>query len=146
MSDPIENLLSRLEKVKQTGGGRWLACCPAHEDKSPSLAIRETDEGKILIKCFAGCSIDEVLSAVGMGMEDLFPRQDRYNAPHHKSERRPFPASDALRAVSFEALIVMAAGVSLLTGEPFTESERDRMTLAVCRIQAALDATGARHG
>ena len=39
----VTNLLSTLNKVKQTGPGRWIACCPAHVDKHPSLSVRETE-------------------------------------------------------------------------------------------------------
>ena len=40
-------LLSILEGVKRTGPGRWMARCPAHGDKSPSLSIRELDDGRV---------------------------------------------------------------------------------------------------
>ena len=68
----IGDLLNRLEKVKGSKG-RWTACCPAHGDKSPSLAVTMLDDGRILLKCFAGCSAYEIVSAVGMDMTDLFP-------------------------------------------------------------------------
>jgi hypothetical protein len=145
MTDPIENLLTRLEGVKNTGKGRWVAPCPAHNDKSPSLAIREGDDGRALVYCFAGCSTGEVLSAIGMEMGDLFPRQDRYNAPHGQPERRPFPAADVLRAIGFEALVVMTAGASLLSGQPFTEADRERLAIAVGRIQSGLEIAGVLH-
>jgi len=61
----IGNLLNRLEKVKGSKG-RWTACCPAHADRSPSLAITALDDGRILLKCFGGCSVYEIVSAVGM--------------------------------------------------------------------------------
>ena len=43
----VEKLLDRLSKVKKTGPGQWVACCPSHDDRTPSLAIRETDEGLV---------------------------------------------------------------------------------------------------
>jgi DNA primase len=45
-----EALLAHLDKVRRTGAGRWIARCPAHDDKSPSLAIRELDDGRTLIR------------------------------------------------------------------------------------------------
>jgi len=69
----IDLITSKLEKLRPHGHGRWMACCPAHEDKSPSLAITELRDGRILIKCFAGCEILDVLSAIGLTMSDLFP-------------------------------------------------------------------------
>lgn len=69
-SQSTQMLLQRLEKVKQNGHG-WTACCPAHKDKSPSLAITEKD-GKTLVHCFAGCYPEDVLAAVDMTWADLF--------------------------------------------------------------------------
>lgn len=75
----IEVLLSRLTKVRVGSKQHWMACCPAHADRSPSLSIRQADDGKILIKCFAGCPTDHVLSAVRLSYSDLFPSlESRY--------------------------------------------------------------------
>ena len=59
-----ESLLSCLDNVRETRPGYWLACCPAHDDRSPSLSIRELDDGRILIHDFAGCPPQDVLGAV----------------------------------------------------------------------------------
>lgn len=58
-----ETLASALPKGRQLRGGKFLACCPAHEDKTPSLSISEVN-GKTLFHCFAGCSQGEVISAL----------------------------------------------------------------------------------
>ncbi len=137
----IDNLLSRLDKVKRTGNGTYMACCPSHADKSPSLTIRETDDGTVLLHCFSGCSVHEVLHAVGMEISDLFPPRQH----HSKPQRRPFPAADVLRALTFEALVVASCGVSMLAGQ-FTQGDRERLILSVQRIQAGLTAAGVAHG
>lgn len=139
-----ENLLSRLERVKRTGAGRYQARCPAHDDKGPSLSIRELDDGRVLVHCFAGCDVHSVLSAVGLSFDDLFPPRELGH--HAKRERQPFPAADILRAIAFEALVVAVAGSSMLAGEPFNAVDRDRLFVAVGRIQAALEAGGLNHG
>lgn len=136
-------LLSRLEKVKLTRPGRWQARCPAHEDRGPSLAIRELDDGRLLVHCFAGCDISSVLSAVSLEMDALFPEREIH---HGRPERRSFPAGDVLRCIAFEALVVATAGASLLSGHPFTEADRERLMVAVGRIQEALTAAGMHHG
>ena len=65
-----QEVLDRLEHV--TGGnGKWMALCPAHKDRSPSLAINETDD-RLLLHCFAGCETKYVAAAVGLDMSDLF--------------------------------------------------------------------------
>jgi hypothetical protein len=65
----IEEFLARLECVRASGGG-WMARCPTHADRNPSLSIHKRD-GKILIKCFAGCSSEAVCAALGIDMREL---------------------------------------------------------------------------
>ena len=138
-----ELLISKLDKVKQTGPGRWVACCPAREDKHPSMTIRELDDGRILIHDFGGSTVNEILDAIGMDISDLFPPRQTYGKP----ERRPFPAADVLRAIGYEALVVCAAAVTMMSGEAFTQVDRDRLIVAASRIQAGLTAAGVqRHG
>lgn len=59
----LADVLDRLPDAKQSGSG-WVARCPAHEDHDPSLSLRE-EGGKLLLKCFAGCSFQEILTAAG---------------------------------------------------------------------------------
>jgi hypothetical protein len=137
----IGDLLNKLEKVKGSKG-RWVACCPAHVDRSPSLAITETDDGRILLKCFAGCSAQQVVEAVGMDLTDLFPNDnnlDRLKANHiNKPVRRPFYASDLLKIIQFEALITSVAAFDLSQGRQVSEVDRKRLKTAVSRINEAV--------
>jgi hypothetical protein len=57
----INTLLARLDAVRQTGPGRWLARCLAHEDRHP---FRVVEDGRTLLHCFAGCPVDSVVSAL----------------------------------------------------------------------------------
>jgi hypothetical protein len=66
-------LLDRLHRIKQTAPGRWIAACPSHPDRRPSLSIREVDDGRVLIKCFAGCGAIDVLDSLGLSWAALFP-------------------------------------------------------------------------
>ncbi|HQT01148.1 MAG: DNA primase [Hydrogenophilales bacterium 16-64-46] len=129
-------LLSQLENVKRTGDGRWIARCPAHEDRRASLTVRELGDGRVLAHCFAGCSITEVLGAVGLDMTALFPEK---NIVDGKPERRPFPAADILRAVSFETLIVSLAAAQLVKGKPLVGDDLERLKLAASRLHAAAE-------
>ena len=72
MSAPVDVVLSTLDKVKKSGKG-WLACCPAHDDRSPSLSIAEGDDGRVLLHCYAGCDTRAVVESAGLKMADLFP-------------------------------------------------------------------------
>lgn len=134
-----DSLIALLDKVRQTGQGRWQSRCPAHADKGPSLSIREMDDGRVLVHCFAGCSVHEVVQALGLELSDLFPPRETGNT---KGERRPFSAADALRAVGFEALVVCAASAALATGEPLSSVDRERLLQAGERIQSALSGAG----
>lgn len=79
MDRRFEDVLSRLEKSKETKA--WgtdvvrqaVACCPAHDDKNPSLSIREYTSGWIDTRCWAGCTREEIVSAIGMRICDLGP-------------------------------------------------------------------------
>jgi hypothetical protein len=77
----IEKLISCLNKSKKTGENKWLACCPAHDDRNPSLAIKYVDN-KILLHCFAGCGIEEIVNAIGLEMADLMPDKPTRNSKH----------------------------------------------------------------
>lgn len=85
---PVKNVLARLRGVRQVGPGKWTACCPAHNDRSPSLAIREAEGGKVLLRCWAGCPTAEVLAVLGLTWQDLFPDNGR----HIRGKKRPRPS------------------------------------------------------
>ena len=68
---PLEKVLDRLEGVRQSNGS-WKALCPAHDDREPSLSITEGDDGRALIKCFAGCENADIVAGLGLKMADLF--------------------------------------------------------------------------
>lgn len=78
----ILDFLSRVDTVKPHGPGKWSAKCPGHKDNTPSLSIREGDRA-VLVKCWAGCSLDAIASRLGIEIKDLFfdnlpdPRQRR---------------------------------------------------------------------
>src|SRR5262249_39922358 len=68
----VEAILVRLQSVRRNKGG-WMARCPAHEDKNPSLSVRE-EKGLVLLHCFAGCSTDAVCCALKIKVRDLFSK------------------------------------------------------------------------
>jgi hypothetical protein len=125
----IENLLSRLDKVKSTGKDRWHCLCPAHDDKSPSMHIKLDGDGKILINCKASCEPLDILSAIGLEFGDLFPNDDR---KHIKSQKRVIYASEALELLRHEAMLVLAGAYSLRNGTLTTHDlERLEKTMEI---------------
>lgn len=134
-----EALLSRLEGVKRTGPGRWLAKCPAHQDRRASLSIRELDGGIVLLHDFAGCHPDAVLTSVGLEMADLFPERPEF--AEHRTRKAPrIPAADILRAVAHEAHVTACAASELKAGRILSAEDHDRLTLAVRRLFSAEEA------
>ncbi len=66
-----ENFLYLLSKVKEISPNQYMACCPAHDDNNPSLGVK-FDNGKILLNCFAGCSLDDILNSLDLTKSDLY--------------------------------------------------------------------------
>lgn len=81
-SGPVDAVLARLEGVRRNGAG-WSARCPAHEDRSPSLSIGTGADGRALLTCHAGCSLDAILAELRVEAGDLFTPsiRRRLNAP-----------------------------------------------------------------
>jgi len=71
----IDIILSRLARVRPCGDG-YVALCPAHEDGSPSLSIRDTGD-KVLLHCHAGCETADILAAIGLEWSDVFAEEQR---------------------------------------------------------------------
>ncbi len=67
----MSDFLAILHGVKEAQGGQFMALCPAHNDRKPSLSIKQLD-GKILVRCFAGCELTDILKPVGLNSRDLF--------------------------------------------------------------------------
>jgi hypothetical protein len=137
---PVEVLLSRLTKVKGRNGS-WTACCPAHEDKGPSLAVREADDGRILLHCFAGCPTANVVGAIGMDMTDLFPpdeKRSEYPVEGKKRMKPAFYASDLIRILGFEALVVSICASDLRQGKALKDEDYERLKVAQQRIEEVM--------
>lgn len=130
---PIENTLSRLEKVKQRQPNQWAACCPAHDDKGPSLSVRETPDGAVLLHCFAGCEVREVVAAIDLELHDLYTLRDAIpGAP--KKIAKLLTAGQALELLATEAMVVFASAATLLNGRALTIADKDRLLASVGRI------------
>lgn len=134
----IDNVLARLKNVKQTSKETYLACCPSHDDRTPSLSIRGLADGRILIHCFGGCDIYSILSSIELEITDLFP----HKLGNHKKIDKRFPAKDVLVAIGFECFVVLNSAKILLNNKVFTTDDRARLVLSVSRIQSAIEAGG----
>lgn len=89
--NPLDLVLHRLEAhngqpAKRSGDG-YTTRCPAHEDTHASLSVTEADDGRVLIYCHAGCTVQAIMQALGLPMSDLFPRRE----PERKRKPTPEP-------------------------------------------------------
>jgi len=90
----------------------------------------------------AGCSVEEVLSAIGLTFNALYP--ERAIGHQLKPERRPFPAADVLHCVAFEALVASVAAFNIANGIPSSDEDKARFVLASERLQSAVEACYAK--
>ena len=67
----VEELLLRLKGVRTVRNG-WIARCPAHEDRSPSLSICQGEQARTLLHCFAGCTLEAICTTLGIRVSELF--------------------------------------------------------------------------
>jgi hypothetical protein len=94
-----DDFVDKLDGVEEHGG-YIMALCPGHEESRPSLSVSEGDEGKIILKCHAGCSAATIVKSMGLGLRDLFPG----NAAPLGEPEAIYVYTDELRTVLFEAV------------------------------------------
>lgn len=119
---PFERVRAALEardlRPKENGKG-LSARCPAHEDGTASLSVSEGADGKVLLKCFAGCEVADVVAALGLTMKDLFP--DEPKAPAKKSRGKvvaTYQYRDEAGVLLFEVLRREPKGFSQRRPDP----------------------------
>ena len=84
----LSGIASGLDKVKWCGNNRFVACCPAHDDRTPSFTANDVN-GKILVKCFAGCTQEEVIGALrDLGLWHTASRYQLDKQKHRKLEKK----------------------------------------------------------
>lgn len=154
----VDNLLSRLDRVKKTGHADWVACCPAHDSKSrQSLAISETADGRVLIHDFGGCSPAEVLGALGLEFTDLFPERDPddvgrragWRTAGHRDSRQSqvhVSARTALVAVAHDATEAAVLIADVADGRVKADAVRMRLWELAGNIASTLRVTGVDRG
>lgn len=97
--------------------------------------MRELGDGRTLVHCFGGCATADVLAAVGLEFDALYP--ERAIDHHVPRERAPFPATDVLRAVAGESHLVAIAASRVASGKPISATDAERVALAADRLLSA---------
>lgn len=138
MNNLAQKLLARLDGLRPAGAGRWRAKCPAHDDRSPSLSVREDGE-RVLIHCFAGCDADDVLAAVGLKWADLYPdRWDCARLRPNEAAKRYFKKKLAeMDPLDIERAVLRIAANELRAGRTLSIEDSARVEVARERLAAA---------
>jgi len=135
-NDNLTEIIGRLKGAVKRHNGGILAFCPSHDDrKGRSLAVSLGRENQVLMHCFAGCSIHEITQAIGLNPVDLFPRTEIKYDPQNRSY---FNEWQILSALQHDALVVLLAARSMLSGKTLPKSDIDFLSNAVIRINAAI--------
>lgn len=142
---PIDLVLGGLTGVRQRQPGQWSARCPAHDDRGPSLSVRETPDHAVLLHCFAGCTVQDITGALSLDLADLFPlRKSMTSQP--KLVPRLLTASQALQLLRQEAMLTLVAASNLAKGLALTDQDYASLLTAVGRIEYLfVESLGARH-
>ncbi len=139
----LDEVLGLLEGVRRTARG-YSARCPAHVDKSPSLSIRETDEGNTLLHCFAGCTVQDICFSLRIEKRDLFKQFDRHPsqirlAQQHRLHRERL-GRKIQKLAGLRADILRDAEQLIAQGSPI-----DLASLSSDQVARYLDAIGEAH-
>jgi hypothetical protein len=138
-----EDLLPHLEAVRRGSRG-YRARCPAHDDKTPSLSIREGKRG-LLIHCFAGCSLDEVTAALSIRVADLF--FDGHTSRGHRLTPQPVKIDRVALAFRFELAAIdrrlraerVLQAVNNISINELPDHDLDRLVDAAARAYADIE-------
>ena len=119
------DILNRISKYRATGQGKWMAVCPAHNDRSPSLSITELEDTRVLLRCHAGCGTLDVLTAIGLSWDAVMP-PPKHPQPHYKSIDRRYQSS-------LDDFVVELAEDAKEHGRKLTATDKERYKLALKR-------------
>jgi len=132
----ISDLLNRLTKVRTYGERRWMACCPAHDDKTPSLAVQELRDGRILVHCYAGCGASDVMAAMGLSLRDLFPDGPLGEFRGWDEWQASIKAAKS-EELSKEKIVLAIAEADRKAGKRLSRDDLERERQAYLRIRGA---------
>ncbi len=134
----ISNFLDLLDRVRQNKPNEYMARCPAHNDRSPSLSVKDCDDGRILIHCFSGCSPDSIVSSLGLTLADLMPPKA---VGHHYRPQAGLSLRDVLEGFQHEIIVAALIVDDLAKGRPCDQATEKRLFKLAERLNNAMNAT-----
>ena len=141
-----EALAHRLEGTRLRSQGQWSARCPAHDDRTASLEFADGKDGHTVVCCHAGCSFEDIVTAMGLSMVDLFPPHGETSGAHSRDSERA-----AVRALLGDRTATFAARAdAFLCTFPHLSPTQPRAQLLYLHIAHKLDRCSTsfneRHG
>lgn len=130
MTNPIDVVLGRLDGVARSGNS-FKALCPVHGDKTPSLSVKEGDDGRVLLHCFSGCRIEEIIAAVGLNMSDLFTKG---TCRQHGHKITGVSLRELNAATGHELQILFIVKADRKAGRSISPTDLERTKIALHRI------------
>ena len=139
----IDILLNRLQGVKQLHKGihaaRYVAKCPAHDDRNPSLAVTLTNHDQVLIYCHSQkCGANDVLAAVGLEFKDLHDKRLDYRG--YKRVKRAFSLEQLFEVAQYDIAFISQCNKILIEGKPLPEQTLLNLFMVSERLAFALRA------
>lgn len=108
MNGRYDAVLSRLRKVRwHPGSEMWSACCPAHDDKHPSLLLWIGRSGNLLARCKSGgCTWAEIVEATGTDKKDWFPEMQTEQQQVKRKIVAEYPYLDEFGKLQYQCVRV----------------------------------------
>lgn len=126
-----------LLNAKRVGRGKWVALCPAHPDKHPSLSITEGRKHPVVFKCMsAGCTQDEVIHAMGMTWKDILgerPKMSKEASARLRDEQTLYALRELKRA------LVSPAGALLARRQYRLDAMRESLERRIVALENVID-------
>jgi hypothetical protein len=136
---PIDAVLDRLAQfhLRPNGRDRWRACCPAHGGGNRSaLSIGIGSDDAVLLRCWSGCEVDQVVGALGLELSDLFPARHSLGEGASRPRRiGMLTAGQALEVIRSDAQLIWLAGNNLANGFALTVADLEHVNAAARRIE-----------
>lgn len=131
----MHEILSLFNGTRKTGESQWQCKCPVHGDKTASLGIAFKD-GRILINCFAGCSLESILKSVGLKFDDIMPEK---NLGHHKPERHLWNPYSVLKSIRDDVGFVYMCAHHMAKGKRLLDSDYEKLKKITPELRGAYD-------
>lgn len=129
---PIDILLPRLGRVSETGNSCWSASCPTpahkHGDRSRGLSIKQTEDRRVLLHCYAGCDVKGIVSALGLSLSDLFPKSGNFGKSYVLNQ-------NCIQAAQIESWVIWILVERISNGKSLTLKEKGSFRKSVKRLE-----------